>query len=159
MIPPEGTAVPPNKSGTVKGVFWIESSKLSKLVSKIVCHLMSMNRGCYKVPFFSIRFFFDKVPQLILQFVKEKSSSDELQKSIQLATNVLDLSEDDRCSGCCNYPKQDYGHPRIVLVNGTSKVMRLQGSNVMNITGKWYFMSKKRPLSQRKRILKHCLRK
>ena len=91
--------------------------------------------------------------------MKEKTSSDELQKSIQLATNVLDLSEDDRCSGCCNYPKQDYGHPRIVLVNGTSKVMRLQGSNVMNITGKWYFMSKKRTLYQRKRILyrAHCI--
>ena len=88
--------------------------------------------------------------------MKEKTSNDELQKSIQLATNVLDLSEDDRCSGCCNYPKQDYGHPRIVLVNGTSKVMRLQGSNVMNITGKWYYMSKNRPLSQRKRTLKHC---
>ena len=73
---------------------------------------------------------------------EDKSSTDELQKSIRLATNVLDLSEDDRCSGCCNYPEEEYGHPRIMFVNGTSKVMRtLQRPNVMNLTGK-YFMSK-----------------
>jgi len=65
----------------------------------------------------------------------KSSSSDELQKSIQLATNVLDLPEEDgRCSGCCNYPKQDYGHPKIDLVNGTLKVMRLKRPNVMNLT-------------------------
>ena len=66
----------------------------------------------------------------------KSSSTDELQKSIRLATNVLDLPVDEgRCSGCCNYPKHDYGHPKIDLVNGTSKVMRLQRSNVMNLTG------------------------
>ena len=71
----------------------------------------------------------------------KSSSTDELQKSIRLATNVLDLSEDaGRCSNCCNYPKQDYGHPKIDLVNGTLKVMRLQRPNVMNLTGN-YFMS------------------
>ena len=71
----------------------------------------------------------------------KSSSTDELQKSIRLATNVLDLPEEDgRCSGCCNYPKQDYGHPKIDLVNGTLKVMRLKRPNVMNLTGN-YFMS------------------
>ena len=70
---------------------------------------------------------------------EDKSSTDELQKSIRLATNVLDLPEDDgRCSGCCNYPKQDYGHPKIDLVNGTLKVMRLQRPNVMNLTGNYF---------------------
>ena len=69
----------------------------------------------------------------------KSSSTDELQKSIRLATNVLDLPEDDgRCSGCCNYPKQDYGHPKIDLVNGTLKVMRLQRPNVMNLTGNYF---------------------
>ena len=88
----------------------------------------------------------------------KSSSTDELQKSIRLATNVLDLSEGEgRCSGCCNYLKQDYGHPKIDLVNGTLKVMRLQRPNaVMNLTGN-YFMSGFPKLSFKLKVLKPFL--
>ena len=40
-----------------------------------------------------------------------------MQESIQIATNVLDISED-KCYGCCQY---EYGKPVISFINGTTE--------------------------------------
>ena len=68
-------------------------------------------------------------------------SGSELQKSIQIATNVLSFShKNEKCQGCCNHQLQQlssesYGQPEIHLINGTSKVMTLKpGRSIRNLT-------------------------
>ena len=79
-------------------------------------------------------------------FLGQPSGSD-LQKSIQIATNVLSFSnKNEKCEGCCD-PQHEfhlagsYGQPEIHLVNGTSKLMFLkQTKSVRNLTGMAIFM-------------------
>ena len=77
-------------------------------------------------------------------FLGQQPSGSDLQKSIQIATNVLSFSnKNEKCEGCCD-PQNEfhpggspmYGQPEIHLVNGTSKVMFLkQTKSMRNLTG------------------------
>ena len=71
-----------------------------------------------------------KQAEKVISGENQKSQEKLLQKSIEKATKVLDLSEDDsRCSGCCHLNPVSYGHPKIFHINGTSETM-LSQSNI-----------------------------
>ena len=83
----------------------------------------------------------------MITFAGHQPSGSELQKSIQIATNVLSFSNsknakhDDSCRGCCGgelpgepgYGFAAYGQPEIQLTNGTRKMMLLSPT-LKNVT-------------------------